>query len=197
MTLARVLGAAALLAVATSAAMGQSTSRESLDRRPWRVELSGGAEVGPLAGWTTTREAGDVRTLMAAARWQSDDLLGARIGTWWIHGRNAQGDNSVDDVFAISGALDLAIPIPGTSVTVAPSGGLGVAPYARHHVLGTAALPQPARPVTTANGGIWNVGLALRWRRLVLEQDIIVLFGAEEAISSNKEYYPVTLGWRF
>lgn len=194
---AHALGAVALLAATTNAVMGQSTTRESLERRSWRVELSGGAEVGPLAGSTTTRAAGDVRTVLAAARWQSDDLLGARIGTWWIHGRNRQGDNSVDDVLAVSGALDLAIPIPGTSVTVAPSGGLGVVPYARHRVLGNAAVPSPTRSVTTANGGIWNVGLALRWRRLVLEQHLIVLFGAEEAISTNKEYYPITLGWRF
>lgn len=93
--------------------------------------------------------------------------------------------------------LDLAFQIPGTSFTVAPSGGLGLAPYARHRALGTSTFPQPAQPLTTASGGIWNLGLALRWRRLVLEQHIVVPFGAEEAISVNKEYYPITLGWRF
>ncbi|HSQ30318.1 MAG TPA: hypothetical protein VLN49_10735 [Gemmatimonadaceae bacterium] len=197
MTRARVFATLSLLALATSTVMGQSTRRESLDRRPWRVEVSGGTEVGPLAGWTTTRQAGDVRTVMAAARWQSDDLLGARIGAWWIHGRNPGYDNSVDEVLAVSGAVDLAVPIPGTSFSVAPSGGLGFAPYARHHALGTSSVPQPAQQVRTASGGIWSLGLALRWRRLVLEQHVVVLFGAEEAISVNKEYYPITLGWRF
>jgi len=32
-----------------------------------------------------------------------------------------------------------------------------------------------------------TLGLALCWHRLVLEQHVVVLFGAEEAISVNKE----------
>lgn len=152
--------------------------------------------MGPLAGWTTTRRTGDVRAFSAAARWRSDDLLGARLGAWWIHGRNPAYGSSVDDVLAIAGDVDLAVSIPGTSITLSPAGGLGFAPYARHHRTDT-TLAQFVKPVTTANGAIWTLGLALRWRRLVLEQHIIVLFGAEEAISTNKEYYPITLGWRF
>ena len=74
--------------------------------------------------------------------------------------------------------------------------GLGLAPYARHHRT-DATLARSAEPVTTASGAVWTLGLAVRWRRLELEQHVIVLFGAEEAISTNKEYYPITLGWRF
>lgn len=193
---ARIVAALALSSAVAPNAAAQSTSRESLDSRPWRFEPSGGAEVGPLAGWTTTRRAGDVRAFSAAARWRSDDLLGARIGSWWIHGRNPGYNSSVDDVLALSGDVDLALSIPGTPITIAPSGGLGFAPYARHHRTDT-ALAQPTKSVTTASGAIWTLGLALRWRRLVLEQHVVVLFGAEEAISVNKEYYPLTLGWRF
>jgi hypothetical protein len=94
------------------------------------------------------------------------------------------------------GDVDLALTIPGTSISLAPSGGLGFAPYVRHHRTDT-TFAQFVKPVTTARGAMWTLGLALRWRRLVLEQHVIVLFGAEEAVSVNKEYYPITLGWRF
>ena len=196
MTRARLVAVLALSAALAPNAAAQSTSRESLDARRWRFELSGGAEVGPLAGWTTTRRAGDVRALSAGARWRSDDLLGARLGARWIHGRNPGYLTSVDDLLAVAGDVDLAASIPGTSITISPSVGLGFAPYVRHHRTDT-ALAQFVGPVTTAKGTIWTLGLALRWRRLVLEQHIIALVGANKAISDNKEYYPITLGWRF
>ena len=44
----RIVVALSLSAAIAPNAVAQSTSRESLDARPWRFELSGGAEVGPL-----------------------------------------------------------------------------------------------------------------------------------------------------
>lgn len=194
---------AALLAAAP-AAHAQSTDRLDPVTRPLRLEVSLGIEAVPLPfpGAAPGGTGGTVLAGVVAPRWQGDGPAGIRASAWWIQRRMESRDAASRDrliAFTLSGDVALRV---WRRVTVAPSLGLGMVPSAR--AVRTVSRSSAGAPGTTAarlsqtgSGTMWTAGLAVRAGRLVVEQHLLGLLGAEEAIREHREYYPITIGWRF
>jgi hypothetical protein len=84
---------------------------------------------------------------------------------------------------AIAGS-DIEIPF-GRDASFAPMAGLGIAPYAK----------STSRP--TESGRLWMIGVQVRLGHLLIRQQFIGLTDADQAIDRFREYYPLTVGWRF
>ncbi len=202
----RCAGAAVVALLAVAEAHAQSTDRLDPAGRSLRVEVSLGAELLPLpfvpAG--PPGSGGSVWAGVVAPRWQGDGPAGIRASAWWIQRRVGDGETSGppeaqaswrrDRLIAMALSGDVAIRV-WRGVTLAPSIGAGVVASAR----GERTLPgaSPARVSKSGSGRLWTAGLAVRAGRLVIEQHLLGLLGAEDVVLENREYYPITVGWRF
>ena len=202
-------GLALLMVVALVPGRSEAQSTEPLRSSPIRVELSAGAEV--LPGLTSgTARSGRPFVASAAARWQTDAAVGIRAAGWWLR----RGSESHFEGESYSSHADVTEQLFGVvlsgdlawsagPVTIGPSAGLGLAPRVtnRWHSIergrsgpGTV---QEDRGEVRSTGRSWTLGLALRVGHLVVEQHAVGLLGAERAVYESREFYPLTVGWRF
>lgn len=197
----------ALLAGAAAEARAQSTDRLDPAGRSLRVEVSLGPELLPLPFVPTgpPGSGGSVWAGVVAPRWQGDGPAGIRASAWLIQRRvgdedasgppEAQASWRRDRLVAMSLSGDVAIRV-WRGVTLAPSIGAGVVASAR----GERTVYQgnsPVRVSKSGSGRLWTAGLAVRAGRLVIEQHLLGLLGADDVVLDNREYYPITVGWRF
>ena len=201
----RCLGAFAIAIIFAASADAQSTSNVGRVERPFRVEASGGVD------WARNGDYfGDnslVRSAEVAVRWDKSGWGGIR-GT--VHGiqrdlhfRNPYSNSGSDStrrqdrVIALTLSTDLSWRV-WRDLTIAPSAGAGIAPYAHGESSTSRANPYTGENYSvTESGTIWTLGLALRYRWLVVEKHAIGLLGARNAVISGREYYPLTIGARF
>jgi hypothetical protein len=98
--------------------------------------------------------------------------------------RTASPVEARHQVFGLIAGSDIEIPF-GRDASVSPMFGLGPAMFAK-------STDRPA-----ASGTLWMLGVQLRLGRLLIRQQFIGLTRAQEAIPEFREYYPLTVGWRF
>jgi hypothetical protein len=197
------------MSVATTA-LAQSTSRVGQAENPLRLEVSAGYDR------TANRYLGDPSTVVSGAvavRWSSPATwVGIRGTVYGIQRRShyvaqystteSDAVESEDRVLALTVAADASFRI-WRDLTIAPSVGAGFSPYAHGtqsatHTGTPSAVPNSYNNYSrTENGAIWTAGVALRYRHLVIEKQIVALLGATYAVSQNREYYPLSIGFRF
>lgn len=204
--IASALALAALLAPPRAAAQ-PSTARLDEERR-WSTEVSLGRET-PLfdGGVTYSAEGAHAWAGMVARRWApSEAPVGVRVTGWWLQrhaerteagGPGTQDRFEIDErIAAVGVAADVAIRL-GSRVRLSPSLGVGVVPFAHTRSDYTFSDGTHGRASYRSTGRLWSAGLAVRVGRLVLEQHLIGLLGAHHVGAVRREYYPLTLGWRF
>jgi hypothetical protein len=84
-------------------------------------------------------------------------------------------------------------------VVIEPTLGAGVVPYANGltDVAGSnTGGPYQSHTSRTVPGLAWSAGIGIRFRRVVVEQHLLWISGADAAIR-NGEYAPLTIGVRF
>jgi hypothetical protein len=199
----RVAGAAcaALCAagVLRPAACGAQPSTTGLETgtRSWAVEAGAGYEAltyvrdGVVVG--AARRA--VAARLGVRRRFAGSPVGARLDAWGVRRRSEAGAfQRTESLLALGLGVDIAIPL-GTRVRLEPMLGAGLVPRARGT---TDAGPSPGfYPGATESGRVFTAGLTLRVGHVVVAQHALVLLGAERAIPSSREYFPLTVGWRF
>lgn len=97
----------------------------------------------------------------------------------------------------VSGSFPIHL---GKNLLLEPAVGLGVVPIARASfkdiVPGLSGPSFGARSSRTAHGFVVAGGVSLRWHHLVIEQHILQITGADNALG-NGENSPLIVGWRF
>lgn len=196
------------LGLAPSAVAQPSTAR--LEEEPrWSTELSIGRET-PLLDGVFAHSGGDGMPALAAIvarRWApSGSPVGVRATGWWLRRQGAwsvdYGDGppfryEVEETLAALGlAVDLGFRF-GSRVRVAPALGVGLVPVARSRTATTSPNGERSDTEGSGSGRMWSAGLAVRVGRLVLEQHVIGLLGASHIGAVRREYFPLTIGWRF
>jgi hypothetical protein len=196
------------LGVFASSVQAQSTARIGQAERPLRVELS--------VGLDRAREYGDatatVTSAALAVRWAPSSFGGIRAT---VHGIRRYSDGvqsygtdhdsvaTEDRMLAFTLDTDVSIRL-WRDLTLSPSVGAGFTPYVhgRQRTVRVRTMPDMT-PSSYGNysrsdvGAIWTLGLALRYRHLVVERRVIGLLGAGLAVQFGREYYPWTIGYRF
>ncbi len=201
--------AIAALGVCASGVQAQSTTRLGHVERPLRVEVSGG-----MNREHAYRSRSEIVTSAAVAvRYAPSSSVGIRAtvhgirrraeSLYYLGGIDRDSVETDDRVFALTLDTDASWRI-WRDLTLSPSVGAGFTPYAHgtHSTIRIRATPD-LTPLDYGNysrsdvGVIWTLGLALRYRHLVLEKKAIGLLGAESAVEHGREYYPWTIGFRF
>lgn len=183
---------------------GQSTEGLERRERPVVFEVGGGPQLLTF-GWESAR-VGRVLAGMVAARWRPvGGRAGLRAAGWWIERREANSSpydirccaKATHQILGLTISGDVQARV-GAHATLAPSLGFGWSPrvHSTHSV--RSAFEDHNEAIST-RGNLWTLGLALRFRRVVIEQHMVGLLGgdSEQAIPSSREYFPMTLSVRF
>jgi hypothetical protein len=196
-----------LCVASTTAAARAARAQPSTDRLPQgspgrRIEVSAGGELWPqLFGYRSEGKDESVVAALAAVRWQTESALGVRALAWGIrnhreasYGQSGPTIVSTHTILGVGAAADAFLSLGGR-VSLAPSIGLGVAPWVR----GTSGTSGTSGGTNTSTGrGIfWMLGLALRVGPVVVEQHVVALGGSRLADPPKPKYLPFTVGWRF
>jgi hypothetical protein len=187
-------GAAFLIATLSCIAAAQPSTASVRRVKPWTMEVGAGFE-GPI---TIGESAGDVFALHGGTRVAlAGSPAGIRLGGYWIRRgfsvvENGQKRSVSQHVLGAAFAADVEIPI-AKDAAVAPFAGVGLAPYVH------ASAPHYSyyQHEGTGSGTLWTLGLSLRVGKLLVQQHLIGLLGADFTIPEYREYYPLTIGWRF
>jgi hypothetical protein len=188
-----------VLALSTIASVLAAQPRtERLRSSEWTFEGGVGAEM--LRTLFVTAQPSSVGTVTAAyvavSRYFHDSPVAMRLGAWLIGRRGRTATNPpaqyTHSVFGIILGTHSAIPI-GSSMSIAPSVGLGVAPSVR----ASRSMTGDGMFEGSSSAKLWTMGMAWRKGRLTIEQHLIALIGADLTVSQHREYYPLTIGWRF
>jgi len=155
-----------------------------------------------------------VTSAALAVRWAPSSVGGIRAAVHGIRryvesvqsygvGIDHDSVETEDRVLAFTLDTDVSIRL-WRDLTLSPSVGAGFTPYVhgRQSTVRVRAMPDntpnPFGNYSRADvGAIWTLGLALRYRHLVVERRAIGLLGAESAVQYSREYYPWTIGYRF
>jgi hypothetical protein len=191
---------AALLLIAMPVKAQPSTGTLWPARR-WVVDVAAGPEVGFLTGslgGADGRE-GSAFGVMGALRGRlaAHVYLGA---TGWHVERRPQanrflsGSNRHDRITALGVEAMLGIPLY-RHVRLSATGGVGAALSVRS--TGTAAVAGNVTNSRSGSGSMPMFGVTLEIGRLQLSQKALLLLGAGRVIVDYREYYPLTVGWRF
>jgi hypothetical protein len=173
---------AALLALPQGAG-AQLSTRGLLGAKPNTVETSIGTEVLPFRDYGGNRAV----AALAGVRHELDAVpVGIRVTGWWIH-HGAGSVTEVDNIYAVTGALDFAVRLT-EDAALEPYVGGGVAPYAESDFGGTKS--SESTPVMAA-------GVTLRLRHVLIGQHAFIVSGAKRTITRRREFFPLTVGWRF
>jgi hypothetical protein len=204
-----------VLVVAMSVATGaqaQSTSRLGQEENPLRLELSAGFDHS--SSNNSYGGPGTVLTGAAAVRWSPPTgwagvratLFGIQRRSHYFAQYSATDSDDIereDRVVALALSADASFRI-WRDLTVAPAVGAGFSPYVHGQQTVTRTRNTPSTAPNpfddsspSENGAIWTAGVALRYRHLVIEKQVIGLLGANNSVGENREYYPLSIGFRF
>jgi len=201
------IGVAAALGqvAAPASSFAQSTSQIGHAEPPLRIEVTGGGEFhASEASYGTTHDE-SVRSVAVALRRDRGGNGGFRLAVQGYRRRNALSylvDTATtthietnDVLVALTVSSDLVIRVRH-DLTLAPSVGIGFVPYIRTH---QSSSPSSGyyREHINSTSEIFGGGLALRYRRLVIEQQWSALFGQPNAYDFATIYHPLMIGVRF
>jgi hypothetical protein len=182
----------ALCLIAGAASAQPSTDRALHPLRRPTIELSAGMELPfRIRKSFATTSGGSVAALMGAARFHisEEPSVSLRVAPMWIRRRATGSSNSggarIDHVFSVAVSTDVVVTRIG-SVEIGPSLGYGLAGVQTN---------SPAHPAGSRDGTVWSAGLALRSKRVVIEQHWIGVLGG--TVVDQREYFPLTVGIRF
>jgi len=193
--LARALLGAAMTLAPTAGA--QSTATLGSYERTVQVQLSvatNSAFIGSQYGDQT----GTLRAVDVSAHFRTEGPMRARLDAWAIDRRPTNagpyGDRltqSLTMALVASGEFPIHLP---ADLSITPEAGFGWVPQAR----GEFQLAQGSSGALTrtSDGFVYSVGLALRWRHLVIEQHLLQIIDADKALV-NGETAPLSFGLRF
>lgn len=176
-----------LLLIASSAAAQPSTERLLTSGPVTRWEVGIGGEwlafTGDPSGSVVASHAG-FRTELDESRvaLRVDAIALGRFFS--ARDQNGQPVNATQTVVGALAGMDIEMPF-GRDASFAPMVGVGPAPYAR------------ATSQLHDSGMLLMAGFQLRLGRLLIRQQFIGLSDADRAIRQFREYYPLTVGWRF
>jgi len=197
------IGCIALLTLVCSAtASSQSTSDVGVVDKPQRLEISAGQEFHSRSGPPDNFSQKSLRSASISIR---RDRLGnggfrftlrgydltREIGYSDVTTTYTYADN--DYVVGLTAASDWMFHVT-PNLTVAPSTGLGVVPFARTtHTSSSNGFNPPA---ANSMGLMWTSGIAVRYGHVVVEQDLTGVVGAIHDMISTA-FMPIMIGWRF
>jgi hypothetical protein len=185
--MARLDSICLLLACSTAAAAQPSTERLMSAGGITRIEVGIGGEWLAFTG----DPSGSVAAMHAGFRTELDESpvsfrMDAIALARFFSGMNSNGQplDARHHVFGVIAGSDIEIPF-GRDMSIAPMIGAGFAPFTK----------STARP--SGSGTLWMAGVQLRLRRLLVRQQFIGLGGAQESVPQFREFFPLTVGWRF
>jgi hypothetical protein len=179
--------ASVLLLIASSAGAQPSTDRLLTSGPAIRWEAGIGGEwlafTGDPSG-SVVASHGGVRTELGESpvAFRLDAIMLGRYFS--ARDQNGQPVAARHVVIGALAGIDIEIPF-GRDASFAPMFGVGPAPLAR------------ATGQLHDSGTLLMAGLQLRFGHLLVRQQFISLDGADRAIRQFREYYPLTVGWRF
>jgi hypothetical protein len=186
---------AAGLTAAPSAAAQPSTGKLWPDQ-PWVVDVAAGPELafltGGLFGGSDGRE-GNAFGIMGAARGRLATHVFLGVTGWHLQrssniGFGAASRSNTDRITTLGVEAMMGLPVH-RRVRVSATGGLGAAISVRSSGgIGVRG---------SGSGSMPMFGVTLEVGRLQLSQKALLLLGAEDVIVEFREYFPVTVGWRF
>lgn len=198
MSAIRVRALFLLLATPLCAAAQPSTDQLIDQGRRLTFDVSIGTEsldFGTIVNVERERGAGRLLALSAGARWRmaanagisaTGWLLRRPSGTRYYYATGAPpASDGHEQILAIGPTLDVQARLAG-----ALHGAV---------LLGVALVPDASNSAINrhASGSMSMLGAQLRYRRLTLTQHLLFLHAAEMAIQTRREFYPISLGWRF
>ena len=183
----RLAGMLGLVLCATlSGELGaQLSPRRMAGQKANSVEAAVGTELLPFRSDYDGRA---VATMVGLRHRFDVTLVAARVTAWWLH-RTVDSSGQppeTDDIVALTGALDIPIEID-EDMTLEPYAGAGIAPLRETDFGGT----EFSRTAAVFVGGV-----AFRVRHLVLAQHIF-LAPNRATTRFRREFFPLTIGWRF
>lgn len=213
MTISSPLGVLILATYLTTSAQAQSTTRVGQLEQPVRLELSAGYD-DSRGTYGSHGDPGTVVMGAVAMRWSPitgwpgirGTVAGIRRHSRDVTRYSASDSGATereDRVLALTVSTDLSFRI-WRDLTIGPSLGVGFSPYAHgeqtatHSGATSGTVPNSFENYArTEHGVIWSAGVAVRYRHLVIEKQVIGLLGAENAVTQGREYYPLSVGFRF
>lgn len=197
-----LIGAAIIVVpvcVAPTCAFAQpSTERLTEQGRKLAIDISVGTEsvdFGTVVNVERERGAGRLLALSVGARWRLS--AGAGISAtgfvlrrpssarfYFPEGTPPRADGH-EVIVAVGPTLDVQARLAGPLLG-ALLAGIGIVPTARNSATNT-----------SQSGVMPMLGVQLRYRRLTLTQHLLFLQEAELVIQTRREFYPISLGWRF
>jgi hypothetical protein len=171
-------------------AFGQTYGEQAGEARAAAVQvqwLTAGAMVIHLDGWMITRPHPPRTTMSYSYNYQTGTSQSTRLESSWL----------------LAGIIDFGFPLHLTrSFSVEPMLGVGLVPVARGATVtgqidNNNDIVNGARGTRSASGSVLPaLGLAIRWRRLSVEQHILQVSGADAALISG-ENAPLVVSYRF
>jgi hypothetical protein len=149
---------------------------------------SSGAPEGPLIA------------LDVSAQMRLQGAMRFRVDAWMLDRRVSDSSTYYGQLVksrTIAAIVSAEFPIRfSRNITAGPIVGAGFVPYL-HGVVHYPGVPnEPSVDVTrSATGAVFSVGLALRWRGLVVEQFLHAIPGVHYPLNGRSA--PLTIGWRF
>ncbi len=199
MTGMRTLLAAAMFASSTASA--QSTTRVGHYERPVQLDASIGTSFPSQDSYCC--EAGPMHLASIGARWDPGGHGAFRVGLLGLDRSTHQffdnGANQVDRherLLVVTAAADAALRLAG-DLAVAVSAGAGFAPYVHGSQVNASSQGYPPSYDRTTRGYLLTGSLSVRYRRLFVEQHMLILNGANDVIFDHREFFPIAVGVRF
>lgn len=180
------------LSLAGAAARAQSTERLFAESDFGRFEVAAGGEMDG-DGYS-----GQVSGIYGAYRAIAEGAGSWRLMGWGIRrtrrgvDRNGQPVEIRHRALVAAAGPEWRIALPLRESWAAAFGGLG---YARLHSSHAEGFFSDFRP--SDNGWAIVAGFGVTFRRVLLQQHIVVIHGAHQTLQVHREYYPIVVGVRF
>ena len=187
------------LCVAPTCAFAQpSNDKLSEQGRKVTIDVSVGTEsvdLGTIINVERERAAGRLLALSVGARWRLSAVAGISATGWVLRrpssarfyfpeGTPPHADGH-EVIVAIGPTLDVQARLAGR-LHGALLAGMAIVPTATNSATNN-----------SQSGVMPMLGVQLRYRRLTLTQHLLFLQEAELVIQTRREFYPISLGWRF
>jgi hypothetical protein len=201
----RTLLVAALLSVPASTD-AQSTTNVGHYERPIQFDVFVGTEFADERNEYPCCSSGPLRMLSAGVRWRPVDDGGFRLGvlnaarttesTFFTSNGGKEPGYVRERLLAFTLSADYFLRLIndfGASVSV----GVAFAPYVKGRLERSEQNGYPAPYDVSERSILYTGSLGLRYRWIFVEQHLMILGGANNAIRENREFYPVSVGLRF
>ena len=180
------------------ASMAQSTDNLGSHARDVLYQLSVGG--GAAHGGSSGAPAGPLIAADVSAQMRLEGAMRLRVDVWMLDRRVSDSITYYGQLVksrTVAAIVSAEFPIRfSRNITVGPILGVGFVPYL-HGVVRYPGIPnEPSVDVTrSATGAVVSVGLALRWRGLVVEQFVHAIPGIHYPLNGTSA--PLMIGWRF